>query len=163
MLLAVFIGLTLGLVITYGVYTAQTAKNTQLTNATPLPSPTSGDTGENSTDLVITNPQDESVQRESELTVVGSTWAEAFVVILVNNKEFITTSDTSGAFSVKAKLDPGSNIISIHVIDEDGKTITQERTVILAADPTPEPTPSPTPRPVAKPKTASPSPTPAAP
>lgn len=131
MILAIVIGLTLGLLLTYGFYRARqamTRPKNQLANlqATPTPSPVA------STDLVIISPEDEVVQSDRTVQVTGTTKPNNFVIIFVNDSEQITQGDSSGNFSVKADLEVGSNIVIVHAIDEDGAMTTLERTVIVA-------------------------------
>ena len=133
MFLAVLIGLSLGLFITYGIYTARTAGRQVNPNASASPNP-SGDPEANNSNLAIISPMDESVHTTPDLSVTGTTIANAFVVIFVNDEELLTTSDVSGNFSVETKLEAGSNIIAVHVIDEDGKTSTLERTVVYITE-----------------------------
>jgi hypothetical protein len=167
---AVIIGLFVGLVITYGIYRVrtgvpkQTLNNKNGTEATGSATTDSGN-------LVLTSPEDESVQTTSDVTIAGTTIPDSFVVIFVNNKENITTADQSGNFSIATKLDAGSTIIRVHSIQEDGSVIETERTVIYltdafaaaqeatpAAKTSPTPTPKATAKPAAKPATPKPSP-----
>lgn len=135
LLLAVLIGLAVGLVIVFGVYRTKvlfTPKN-QTTNLETSPSPeASADILSN---LVVHSPLDESIQESPTVTIAGSTNNNEFVVILVNNQDFITTADDSGNFSISAELEPGSNIIQVKSINEDGKVTTKELTVIYTTKP----------------------------
>lgn len=129
--LAIFIGLSFGLLITYGVYQARLSLN----NPEPKPSleaelsPTPE--GENTGKLAIFSPDDESVQKDTSLSVTGSTLPNNYVVIFVNDDETITTADESGNFSVEVTLEDGSNIITAYTLDEDGNSTKEIRTVIV--------------------------------
>lgn len=130
-LFAIFLGLSLGLIITYGVYRARTtlqqpaATNIETTpDATPLASAQST--------LSITSPDDEIITDQEEITIAGTSTPDSFIVIIVNNQETVTTSDSSGNFSIQSELEAGSNIIQIHALDEDGNSIIKERTVIFS-------------------------------
>ena len=144
-LLAIIIGLSFGLLITYGVYRAnislsQPRSRNQAT--APTPSPESAV----DTNLSLISPEDESVVTDPSVTVAGKTFSKAYVVIFVNNTEHITTADETGNFSITGELEAGSNYIITHVVDDNGATLTQERTVILttiAASPTSTPSASP--------------------
>lgn len=132
-LLAVFVGITLGLMITFGIYqnsenakTGQNSDTDQLIN-----NPISTDSAmTQDPQLVINSPEEELLTNEEELIVSGSGNPNSFVVILVNDLETISNTDESGNFSVKVKLNLGGNLIEINSIDEDGKQITKQRTVI---------------------------------
>lgn len=130
--LAILVGLTMGLIITYGVYQARLALNR------PTDKPVSEETTDDETNnnhagkLALLNPQDETVQEETAVTVTGTTIPDTFVVVFVNDKESITTSDSSGNFSLELELEEGSNVITVYSIEEDGQTISEERTVIVS-------------------------------
>lgn len=135
LLLAVLIGLAVGLVIVFGVYRTRillTPKN-QTTNLDASPSPeASADILSN---LVIHSPLDESIQESPDVTIAGTTNHNEFVVILVNDQDFVTTADDSGNFSISTTLEAGSNIIQVKSINEDGQVTTKELTVIYTTKP----------------------------
>jgi len=158
---AILIGLTLGLVVTYGVYRARTSllnlPATQTTGETPSPTPSSSPHNT----LTLLSPSDESVQNTKDVKVTGTTDPDATVVIFVNDKVQVTTADKSGNFSLQTQLNSvngGSNVITVRTIDENGNTAEEQRTVIFdtvpledltgsasgsatLASPTPAPTP----------------------
>lgn len=135
LLLAIFMGLALGLVIVFGFYRTRimlTPKN-QTTNTEVSPTPeASSDLISN---LVIHSPLDESIQESADVTIAGTTNENEFIVILVGDQDFVTTADDSGNFSISAKLEVGSNVIQVKSINEDGKVITKELTVIYTTKP----------------------------
>ncbi len=133
-LLAVVVGLSLGLILVYGFYRAkksdqELADQAATINQTPQPSESPLST------LVIHSPEDEIIVAEAGLAVTGTTLPQAFVVIIVNDQEYITSADDSGNFSVNVELEAGSNVIAIHSLDEDGQATNQERTVIFSTQP----------------------------
>jgi hypothetical protein len=136
MIISVLVGLFFGLIIVYGVYTAQSSlsKPEQTTEKLEVsPSIEAGD--EVDGNLSIHSPEDETIVNEPIITVTGTTIATSHVIIFINDKESITNADDSGNFSIEGELELGSNIIEVHVIDEDGKAIVKERTVIYTTKP----------------------------
>lgn len=135
LLLAILIGLTVGLVIVYGVYRARvilTPKGQRnMIEASPTPEPSA----EVLSKLVVHSPLDESIQETPNVTIAGTTNHNDFVVILVNDQDFVTTADSSGNFSISAQLEVGSNVIQVISIDEDNQSTTQELTVIYTTKP----------------------------
>jgi len=131
-ILAIVLGLSFGLVITYGVYRANLSMTQQPheRNQTSTPTPSPDSTADNA-NLSLISPEDESVVTDSALTVAGKTFPNAYVVIFINDIENLTTADDQGNFSITGELELGSNFIITHVIDDNGVTTTQERTVIL--------------------------------
>lgn len=128
--IAILIGLSLGLFITYGIYQARTGSSRQNTNSNITD--TSDLAAEFNGELVINSPLDESVQSENTVSVSGTTLPNSFVIVFVGNEETITSTDNSGNFSVEIGLEDGSNIITIFVIDEDGRSLSVERVVTVS-------------------------------
>ncbi|NCN03806.1 MAG: hypothetical protein GW942_01885 [Candidatus Pacebacteria bacterium] len=133
--LAILIGLVVGLVIVFGVYRTRTVLTPKNDNPILTESPSPEASADILSNLVIHSPLNESIQNKKEVTIAGSTNNNEFVVIMVNEEEFITTADDSGNFSISATLESGSNIIEINSITEDGKITTEEITVIYTTQP----------------------------
>ncbi len=132
-LLAVFVGITLGLMITFGIYqNSENAKSGQDNTTDKLINNPIGTQSAVIQDpqLVINSPEEDLLTNEEELIVSGSGIPNSFVVILANNVESISNTDGSGNFSLKVKLVKGGNLIEINSINEDGKQISKQRTVI---------------------------------
>jgi hypothetical protein len=128
---AIFIGLAFGVVITIGLYRARLSTiNRSPANTATSPSP--NPSGAIST-LVLNSPEDESIQSTKSVTVAGTTTPNAYVVVFINDLDYFTTADSTGHFSLANDLEAGSNVITIHSIDEDGKSTTEERTVIYSS------------------------------
>ena len=135
-LLAILIGMSFGLLITFGIYhSRQNVSQEQKTQSQDvIKSQNNGhDQGENN-QLLISSPEDELLSADTKLLVSGSTGASNFIVIFLNNQEFITTADASGNFSLELTLDEGANLIVIESLDEDGQSVQVERTVIVNAE-----------------------------
>jgi len=132
-LLAVFVGITLGLMITFGIYqnseNAKTGQNNDTDQLINNPASSESATIQDP-QLMINSPEEDFFTNEEDLIVSGSASPNSFVVVLVNDSESISNTDESGNFSIKVKLDEGGNLIEINSIDEDGKKISKQRTVI---------------------------------
>lgn len=164
MLVAVVIGFTLGLLITFGLYRLRVSQQRKPDAPTVEPTAT---TTASPTDRLITihNPKEGAVQKEKSATITGSTIPNAYIVLLVNEAEYIRNADAEGNFSFDVELEEGSNVLIVQVVTEVGQLITKERTVVVTslyeepiteietATPSAKPTPTstPTPRPSAKP------------
>ena len=128
---AIFIGLIFGIIITIGLYRARMSAINRGNPTNIISSPTPEPSGQNST-LVLNSPEDESIQSTKNITVAGTTTPHAFVVVFINDRDFLTSADSTGHFSLAADLEAGSNIITVHSIDEDGKSTDEEKTVIYS-------------------------------
>jgi hypothetical protein len=129
-IIAIIVGLSMGLIITFGVYrvrntitqkpVAEFEKETT-TQATATP-----------TVLALHNPEDGIIVTETELTVTGTTVANSFIVVFINNEDYVSNSDESGNFAVKVILEDGVNIVRVHVLDENGTAVVEERLVVVS-------------------------------
>lgn len=131
-LIAVFVGLSMGLIITFGVYRVKNSL-TQTPTTNFIQENLDTDPTATPTLLALHSPEDGIIQTETELTVTGTTVADAFVVLFVNNTDFISNSDESGNFSFKINLEEGANIIRVHVLDESGTASVEERLVVVSS------------------------------
>jgi hypothetical protein len=129
-IIAIILGLAVGLSITYVFYQSQDEEQTQVENVQLETTPEPSITDELSTNLSVLSPEDESITDQEEIKVAGNTFANAFVVILVNNQEYITQTDETGNFSTDVTLETGSNILQVNSISEDGVKAKKEVTTI---------------------------------
>ncbi|MDR0462798.1 MAG: hypothetical protein LBG64_01080 [Pseudomonadales bacterium] len=67
----------------------------------------------------ILEPTDESVHTDQAVIVRGQTWPNALVVIFINDGQDIVLANDEGQFSLAVNLEPGSNLITAHVVDEE--------------------------------------------
>jgi len=135
--IAIAIGFFLGLVITFGIWTANKAlKETapkkeetilpKQTTEEQLPTPTP------QTLLVITSPEDNSVSNKEKIEVSGKTTPGATVVILYEEGEKIIEANEGGIFSSEITLVGGSNEITVSTYDDQGNEISKTLTVVYS-------------------------------
>jgi hypothetical protein len=127
---AIFIGLSVGLLVTFGVYTAR--KTFSPSGEIPSPSPSALPSGNPNNNLRLTSPEDETIQNTKEVRVAGVTDADAVVAIFINERPFITRADQNGNFAITSDLDDNSNVIRVTSVDEDGNVAETDRTVIYS-------------------------------
>ncbi|OGC91879.1 hypothetical protein A2876_03965 [Candidatus Amesbacteria bacterium RIFCSPHIGHO2_01_FULL_48_32b] len=139
-LLAIAIGFTLGLVITFGIWTAnKSLKNAAAPQATPAPTgsplPTTAETlsptppSSSAISLTITSPEDESLLNKDSVTISGKSAPLAMISIISESREQIVTADASGNFTADIDLEGGYNIISITAFDASGNSASQTITL----------------------------------
>lgn len=130
-IIAILVGLSMGLIITFGVYRVKSS-------ITEAPTTSLEDESEQNeattapTILALHSPEDGTVQVEKELTVTGTTIPNSFIVLFVNDSDFISNTDESGNFSFQVELEDGANILRVHVLNEDGETTVEERLVVIS-------------------------------
>ncbi len=134
-LLAIFIGMSLGLMITFGVYQSrqQSVVKQNLTSnqaIVEVASTASATLAGQDFELLINSPEPNLLSEDSELIVAGRSKANSFIVIFVNDQEYITTADEAGDFSTKVELEAGGNLLLITSVDEDGQQTEKQLSVI---------------------------------
>lgn len=131
-LIAIIIGFGLGLVITFGIWTANKALRESVPEVaptpevTPIPSPTP------SFFLILTSPEDNSISAEETIEVSGSTVPGAIVVILYQEGEKILEADEEGEFSTEITLAGGANEIRVSAYDQEGNEAEKLLTVVYS-------------------------------
>ncbi len=121
--LAISIGFALGLIITFGIWTAnQSLKNLPQPSpkASVSPSPTPSNQVTNN-QLTINSPDDESLVAADTTTVSGTTTAGATLLIVSESGEQTSVADASGNFSVDVDLITGFNTITVYSYSTDGQ------------------------------------------
>jgi len=131
--IAVAIGLVLGLILTFGVY--QWKKSTQpqteidLAQETPSPTPQKSANQE----IIIETPKDGEILNQPKTLIKGSGPAQAFLVIFVNDKEIVTQINNEKQFSVELELAKGPNVINLTALENSGNTYTTD--ILLVYEP----------------------------
>lgn len=137
--LALFVGMSLGLMITFGIYqnreNSQTNQNS-VTDTLVNKQMASSSAETQDSVLSITTPEDNLLTNQKNLMVSGTTTPQNMVIIFLNGNEAITTSDDTGNFSKEVQLAEGANLIEVYSVNEDNQSIKKEKSVIY--DPSPE-------------------------
>ena len=131
-LIAIFVGLSMGLIITFGVYRVRTSVSKPVVDFVEK-AREQNEVVATPTILALHNPEDGTVQTQTDLTVTGTTIAGSFIVLFINDTDYISNSDESGNFSFKVELENGVNIIRVHVVDAtSGVSVVEERLVVVS-------------------------------
>lgn len=129
--IAIIIGFGLGLVITFGIWTA----NRALKEAPPeeeVSSPAEEITPVPTFSLIINEPQDNSISSEEKITISGTTASEAVVVILYQEGEKILEADKDGNFETEITLAGGANEVKVSAYDSEGNEASQTLTIVYS-------------------------------
>ena len=134
-IIAIVLGFALGLVITFGIWNANKALKekeqapvTEQVTGAPQATPTVS-----SFSLAILAPEDESVQNEEKIAVVGTTEPGANVVVIFQTGETIVEADNSGKFEAEITLESGTNEINITATNEEGEEATKTIYLVYSA------------------------------
>jgi len=131
-LIAIIIGFGLGLVITFGIWTANkalketapTTTPTEEVEVTPTPIPT--------LELVITSPENNTISEEEIIEISGQAVPKAIIAITYPEGEKLFEADEDGSFSTEISLVGGDNLIEISAFNEEGDEATKTLTVVYS-------------------------------
>lgn len=130
--LAISIGFALGLIITFGIWTAnQSLKNLPQSSpkASIIPSPTPSNSQTTNNQLTINTPDDESLVSTDTVTLSGTSTPQATLLVISESGEQTIVADASGNFSVDIDLITGFNVITVHSYSADGQESSKSLTI----------------------------------
>lgn len=120
-IIAIIIGFLIGLVITYGVHTANKA-----VKETTVPSPaTTNKTANEKTiqetnhTISISSPDNYLATSSASINIEGQTTPESVIIIFSEKGEYFTQTTADGNFTSKINLAPGLNQLTINSISKD--------------------------------------------
>ena len=121
-LIAILIGFILGLIITFGIWTANKSLKASLQEAKPTPEETGisvvKEGQEEKLLLTISDPENNSISDKEKITIFGETSPLAIVSVIYQEGEEITEADEEGKFEVEISLVGGTNEIQISAYDD---------------------------------------------
>lgn len=127
-LIAVIAGLILGLIITFGIYTANRSleqanqKKKAESQSTTVPTPPTTPTNKT---LEITSHQNFDLIDQSGQTISGIAWSEAVVALMTESDNQLVQANQDGIFTFQTKLIKGFNEITVIASDETNTNQTQ--------------------------------------
>lgn len=133
--LSIIIGFGLGLLIMFGVYTANRALKEASLIQSPIvePKATSSATPESSLQtLTIVSPLDQAIIKEAKIILSGVTSPGSWVVILSEKGEKAVLADSEGNFEAEITLIGGENEIEIISVAENGERASKVITVVYS-------------------------------
>ena len=133
--IVILVGILIGAIVAYGIYTAQTAlKQRQLNSQEVPPQENQEKTSPSSPTLSINEPQDESIWDQEKINVNGTTTPKSVVTILTEDNEYLLSADDQGYFSTEVVLTGGANTITISSFDEQGNKAQQTVVVVYSTE-----------------------------
>ncbi len=132
-MVAIFIGLLIGLLIAGGVIRARTAFQNQPKNSTSNQSPSASnkpDGEEQTLFLEITAPADNTIAEEPKVTVTGRTNPENYVAIVAEKSEHLIVPNDIGQFSQEIALIGGANTVKITVYTATGEKVEKTLNIV---------------------------------
>lgn len=170
--LAIVLGLLAGVIVTFGIYTANRALQQRaeesITEQTPTPTAESQTAEQKKTaeataiDLDIETPETNSISTEDTITLRGTTFPNAMIVVFVNNNDYLISANATGKFAAPIKLTAGGNTIVVIAKHPESNaqaqaqrfvafsTVDLDKTTSATSSATPKPSASPSPSPAVR-------------
>jgi len=127
-LIAIIIGFILGLIITFGIWTANkslkngTQNKQENEQASPTPTPSQN---KEEMFLQINSPANNDIIGQEEVTIEGQTKPQAIVAVVYQEDDQLIQADSQGNFSVDITLVGGANEIKISAYDNQNNEAQQ--------------------------------------
>jgi hypothetical protein len=133
-LLAITIGFGIGLIATFGLYSARKTIGSSFEIYSPVPESDGKQAPVRSQDLTLSlsSPLDESISKDAKNTVTGTTLPSAWVVITDEKEEKVVKSNDEGTFETEINLISGENEIEVTALSETGGIIKKVITVVYS-------------------------------
>jgi hypothetical protein len=134
-IIAIVVGFALGLVITFGIWTANKAIKArpevafEEETAVPTPEPTPTPTGFT---LKILSPEDNTLVDTSEAELKGSAVTNAVIVIAEEKGEKIIEADENGSFATEISLIKGINEITVTAFSLEGEEASETLSIVYS-------------------------------
>lgn len=135
-IIAIAVGFGLGLIITFGIWTAQKSlKKIKAPTLLPTPSPVSQVASPSPTppvvansSLVVTSPEDESLVNTDTINITGKASPKSVISVTFEDGQMLAEADSVGNFTVGVDLIGGYNTIVVTATDpltgiESGQTL----------------------------------------
>lgn len=118
---AIIFGITLGLILAFGIYRANKAikQNSQgITIDTEVVDKDSPET-EGNTPLTLLKPDNMQVFGTDVIQITGTTKANSYLVVTGGTSDYFTKSSSDGSFNFEYEIDPSINYLDINSISEN--------------------------------------------
>lgn len=118
-ILAITIGLLLGLIITFGIYTANqaTSKTDSVSDNQLLPTPGTTNVTDSQALITLVSPLDGEIFKVAEATISGKVKPGTQLIILSESEDLVVTIDKDNSFNQTVKLASGANLIELIAIN----------------------------------------------
>ena len=137
-LVAIFIGICLGLVIIFGVWVANNSllpkkdSKSDQTEKTEVVSPIPTPLAKKTISLEITAPKDNSISDSEFIELSGKTKPNAIIAVVYPDGETILEAEDSGLFETKISLIGADNEIKVTAYDLEGNEETKIINIVFS-------------------------------
>lgn len=128
-LIAIVVGFSLGLVITFGIYRAQKSIRDQRVQDVEQAEELE-ETEKHQ--LTVTQPKENEISSDEELTVSGITSKDSVVTVVSQEDEIALLTDEFGNFTAQISLTGGANTVLVTSFDGEGNMAATEFDVVFS-------------------------------
>jgi len=135
-IIAILIGLGIGLLVAGGIYRAKTAVQETITEKKQKKESNNNNThteSESNLSLTINTPEDNSIVSENSITVTGEATKDTYIAIIAEKTEHLIIPSETGQFTQEIKLVKGSNVINIAIYTENGEKIEKTLNIVYTS------------------------------
>ncbi len=132
--IAIILGVCIGLIITFGVHRARQSLQTKnIANSTSQPTnPSASPKDSNPHSLILYSPEDSQIYDHDEIQVSGITSENAMIAVIRDSEYASTYADSQGSFATTITLKPGANRIIVHSHNLEGTLATASADVVYS-------------------------------
>jgi hypothetical protein len=136
LIIAIIVGVGLGLTVAFGVYRANSYLNTDPSSPNLGSQPATQETilSPQSANLTLSKPNQNEVITTSPVQVSGITKASSWLVISGEEEDYLVQADNQGTFTVDVDLSSGINQIVISAFDEEGTKNSHNLTLVYSTE-----------------------------
>ncbi|KKQ43019.1 MAG: hypothetical protein US60_C0009G0022 [Microgenomates group bacterium GW2011_GWC1_37_8] len=135
-IIAIFVGILVGLVVAFGVWRANSAiktSNNLSTEKNIQPSPDAENPLNEELNVTLSQPEDLDVVSQNTTQIMGITRPNTLVVISSEEDDYVIKSDLNGEFKQDVKLVSGINDIRLLVFDTN-QNISQSNLTLVYSE-----------------------------
>lgn len=132
--IAIILGVGLGVLVAFGVWRANLALNSKNPLSSPQAQVLQNQDSQNSSNLIVLQPEVDSVTSTASVIVKGSATPKAIVAISTNTDNEIVQAGLDGSFEKEVSLSGGPNEIIVKSYDEQGNESQQKLTVVYSTE-----------------------------
>jgi hypothetical protein len=133
-LFAIVAGVLFGLVISFGIWKANSSINPNSTSNSQNASPTPTIQGPSQIGLTIAKPQEYEIVSENQVAISAITSPDSWVSISAEDQDYVAKSDAKGAFEMNVSLIKGLNEIIVTAFDQSGNQETHTLPIVYSTE-----------------------------
>ena len=133
-LVAIIVGIGVGVVVAFGIWRANSALKTNLPDLPSLLQGQAPTQAPQEFKVTTAEPEQNDVITDSPVAISGITKSSSWIVISAETKDYVFLTDSGGAFSQEVELSTGVNQILIAAFDSTGEKTESTLTIVYSTE-----------------------------